>query len=178
MKRGALGLCIAGMLAGCAGTGQEAAPPPAQSLRAPGGGLALPRPGTTGRADDAPHVYMALQPDASGALSVIFAIDDGRDNTPSDDPAIRLTPQDGKCNPQELGRYNFPPENARRPVFSGDEATRGITARDLPNFMAMMVTSEMMRQGLIVEPQESQPQNVCTRKLWEQLVVAESAGQG
>ena len=126
----------------------------------------------------APHVYMALQPDAPGPLSLVFAIDAQRDNTPGDDPAIRLTPEDGKCNPQELRRYDFPPDAAARPVFGPDEAAAGITARDLPNFMAMAVTSEMLRQGLIEEVEESKPQNVCTRKLWERMILNESVRPG
>ena len=126
----------------------------------------------------APHVYMALQPDAPGPLSLVFAIDARRDNTPGDDPAIRLTPEDGKCNPQELRRYDFPPDAAARPIFGPDEAAAGITARDLPNFMAMAVTSEMLRQGLIDEVEESKPQNVCTRKLWERIIVNESLRPG
>ncbi|MEM6622515.1 MAG: hypothetical protein AAF674_09830 [Pseudomonadota bacterium] len=125
---------------------------------------------------DVPHVYLAIQPDPSGATSVVFAIDERRNNTPLDDPAIRLTPEDGQCNPQQLRRYNFPPESAARPIFGPEEVQSGITARDLPNFMAMAVTSEMMRMGLIVNPDESQPQNVCSRKLWEQLVVVQSGG--
>ncbi|MEM9060222.1 MAG: hypothetical protein AAGD13_07130 [Pseudomonadota bacterium] len=145
----------------------------------------LPAPGDQSRiplAADVPHVYMALQPDtASGPTSVVFTIDRSRDNSPEDDPAIRITPEDGKCNPQELRRFEFPQASAQRPIFGPEEARRGITARDLPNFMAMMVTGEMMRQGMVVDPEASKPHNVCTRKLWERLIVNQSAqgtGQG
>lgn len=123
----------------------------------------------------APHVYMSLQPDEAGAVSIVFAIDAGRNNTPSDDPAIRLTPENGKCNPQELRRYAFPADTARRPIFGPDEVGAGITAKDLPNFMAMAVTSEMLRRKLIDDVEESKPQNVCTRKLWERLILNQSA---
>jgi hypothetical protein len=127
-------------------------------------------------APNVPHIYMALQPDGTGPLSVVFAIDAQRNNSPTDDPAIRITPENGKCNPQELRRFNFPPETAKRPIFGPQEATSGITARDLPNFMAMAVTSEMLRQGIVVQPNDSKPQNVCTRKLWERLIVNQSTG--
>ena len=33
-------------------------------------------------------------------------------------------------------------------------------------------------EGLIDEVEESKPQNVCTRKFWELMIVQESAGQG
>ncbi len=129
-------------------------------------------------APDVPHIYMSLQPDGNGPLSVVFAIDAARDNTPMNDPAIRITPENGKCNPQEMRRFNFPGQTAQRPIFGPQEALSGITARDLPNFMAMAVTSEMMRQGIVVQPDDSKPQNVCTRKLWERLIVNQSTGQG
>ncbi|MGD1923129.1 MAG: hypothetical protein ACFB03_02920 [Paracoccaceae bacterium] len=133
-------------------------------------------------AANVPHVYMALQPDAaSGPVSVVFTIDRSRDNSPEDDPALRITPEDGKCNPQELRRFSFLEASAQRPIFGPEEARRGITAKELPNFMAMMVTGEMLRTGLVVEPEASKPHNVCTRKLWERLIVNQSAqgtGQG
>ena len=123
-------------------------------------------------AQRAPQIYMSLQPDPSGPLSIVFAIDAARNDTPQDDPAIRITPEDGKCNPQELRRYNFPAD-VKRPVFGPDEAFAGVKPEQLPNFMAMIVTSEMMRRGIVNEPEESQPQNVCTRKLWERMIVNE-----
>jgi hypothetical protein len=132
----------------------------------------IPRSATEAAA--APHIYMALQPDRSGPLSVVFAIDAQRDGTPGDDPAIRLTPEDGKCNPQELRRYDFPAEAAERPVFGPAEVASGITARELPSFMAMAVTHEMMRLGMIEDIEDSKPQNVCARKLWERMIVNES----
>lgn len=140
---------------------------------------ALPTPGLP-LSSSVPHVYMALQPDTgSGPLSIVFAIDQSRDNSPQNDPAIRLTPEDGKCNPQEMRNFDFPAASRQRPIFGPEEARRGVTGRDLPNFMAMMVTGEMMRQGIVVEPEASKPQNVCTRKLWEQMIVNQSsAAQG
>ena len=142
----------------------------------------LPLPGekpSARTAANVPHVYMVLQPDAgAGPLSVIFAIDRSRDNTPQDDPAFRLTPENGQCNPQELRRFKFPEESRKRPTFGPEDVQNGVSARELPNFMAIAVTGEMMRQGLIVEPEESKPQNVCTRKFWELMVVQQSSGQG
>ena len=131
----------------------------------------------------APHVYMALQPETGGTISVVFAIDRSRDNTPSDEPAIRITPeeteaQSGRCNPQQLRYYRFPPESAAAPVYGPDEASRGVGARDLPGFMATAVSSEMMERGIADELEETRPQNVCTRKLFEQTIIAATTGQG
>ena len=121
---------------------------------------------------------MALQPDDAGPVSIVFAIDAGQNNTPGDDPAIRLTPEDGKCNPQDLRRFSFPADTVRRPIFGPQEVASGLTAKELPNFMAMAVTSEMLRQGLAEKVEDSKPQNVCTRKLWEQLIVNQSTRTG
>src|SRR5690606_7699118 len=131
----------------------------------------------TARASDpaAPHIYMALQTNAGGPVSVVLTIDASRDNTPSDDPAIRITPADGQCNPQQLARHSFPPESARRPTYGPEEAAAGVTARDLPDFMATAVTTEMMNAGLIDDREESQPQNVCTRKLLQRMIIDLSA---
>lgn len=181
-RRGALAMILAaGVLAGCESDRQPATTAPsitAQDELA----ATLPLPGEPSAAivaANVPHVYMSLQKGGGSVpTSIVFAIDRSRDNSPQNDSAIRITPEDGLCNPQELQRFNFPSDSARRPVFGPEEARRGITARELPNFMAMMVTSEMMRRGMIVEPDESKPQNVCTRKLWERMVVNESTGQG
>lgn len=123
----------------------------------------------------APHIYMALQPDKGGPTSVVFAIDQSRDNTPGDDPAIRITPADGKCNPQQLRWHEFTAEQARRPAYGPDEAAQGITARDLPGYMASLVTSQMLDAGLIKDPEDSRPQNVCTQKLLQQMIIERSA---
>src|SRR5690625_5149724 len=130
----------------------------------------------TARSEAAPHLYMELQPDSGGPISVVFAIDGSRDNTPSDDPAIRITPMDGQCNPQQLRWHEFSPEQSERPAYGPEQAARGITAQELPAFMAALVTSEMLEAGLISDPEESRPQNVCTQKLLQQMIIAESAG--
>lgn len=130
----------------------------------------------TPRSETAPHLYMELQPDSGGPVSVVFAIDQSRDNTPSDDPAIRITPMDGQCNPQQLRWHEFSPEKAKRPAYGPEEAARGITAQELPGFMATLVTSDMLEAGLISDPEESRPQNVCTQKLLQQMIIAESTG--
>ena len=178
MKRHAAALVILTMLTGCA---SEKTDP----LR-PNGAVpptALPQTETKpedklfAQAVNAPQIYMTLQPDPSGTTSIIFAIDAARNDTPRDDPAIRITPENGKCNPQELRRYEFPTD-IQRPVFGPDEAFSGVLPEQLPNFMAMAVTSEMLRRGLIEDPEESHPQNVCTRKLWERMIVNEIVNQG
>lgn len=161
--------------AGAAPRGEAlVAPSPGTALAAPGSA-----PGSIARAPaDVPEIYLALQPDPGGPTSVVLAIDAGRDNTPSNDPAIRITPDNGQCNPQQLRFFNFPPERARRPIYGPDEAARGITARELPDYMAQAVTSEMMSAGLIDDPEESQPQNVCTRKLLQRMILDRSAATG
>ena len=123
-----------------------------------------------------PHIYMALQPGGGGQpVSVIFAIDNARDNTPSDDPAVRLTPDGGDCNPQNMRTYDFPDPYAK-PVVSEAEQARGLTAQQLPSYLAVTVSERMVENGLATELEETRPQNICTRKLWEQLVVANSPG--
>jgi len=192
MRVAALALLAAMGLAACqtdadpaAGTPPaEAAPaatpatPPAAPAATPAqakAAAALPVPGAR-PGQQVPHVYMALQPEGPGKpISVVFAIDAARDNTPSDDPAVRITPENGLCNPQDMAFYNFPPQYAARPVVSELDGEEGLTAADLPGYMAIAVTNEMLNLGLAAEPEETRPQNVCTRKLWEQLVAAENA---
>jgi len=133
----------------------------------------LPPPPAPGQV---PHVYMALQDGGEGRpLSVIFAIDAARNGTPSDDPAMRLTPESGLCNPQEMTRYDFPPEAAATPVVGEAEQAEGLTAADLPAYMAVAVTNALLLQGLASTPEDTRPLNICTRKLWQQLVLPESA---
>ncbi len=128
---------------------------------------------TGGSAAPGPHIYMALQPGGTGHPdSVVFAIDSSRDGTPSDDPAIRLTPDAGQCNPQEMRSYEFGPENST-PVVGQRELEQGLTASDLPRFLAAAVTGHMIDADLASEPEETRPLNVCTRKLWERLVAGE-----
>ncbi|MEO0823727.1 MAG: hypothetical protein AAF074_25360, partial [Pseudomonadota bacterium] len=96
--------------------------------------------------EEAPFIYLALEKGQGGQPhSIVFAIDQGKDGTPANDRAIRITPQEGLCNPQELSRYRFP--EGARPAFSPEIAARGITAKELPNFMAVQVTSAMMQVG-------------------------------
>lgn len=165
------------MLSACAilgpQSGEPAADPTALGLTPDEPDLAV-----AGQASGAPHVYMDIQYDGSGPASVIFALDRSRDGTPSDDPAIRLTPENGECNPQILRHYEFPPTMVHRPVYSQNIALlEGITVQELPNLMAIEATSEMMRRGLITEPDESRPQNVCSRKLWVLLLATEDFGR-
>lgn len=188
LRAGLLPALAALALMGCEQLAAPEAAPKAESTPAPNVtaqdelAATLPLPGerpSIPLASNVPHVYMSLQPDeGAGPVSIVFAIDRSRDNSPEDDPAIRLTPEDGKCNPQEMRRFEFPDVTRQRPIFGPEEAKRGITAKELPNFMAMMVTGEMMRQGLVVDPEASKPQNVCTRKLWERMVLQQSTGQG
>lgn len=183
MRRGLTLAVLLALGAGACGPKQYVdplKPPEAAATKAPETAGDAGTGGETGKAAGGaasgltPHIYMALQPGDAGAVSVVFAIDARRDNTPGDDPAIRLTPEGGQCNPQELRRYAFPPENAGKPVFGPAEVAAGISARDLPSFMAMSVTAEMLRRGLVKDAEESKPQNVCTRKLWERMIVNES----
>ena len=148
----------------------QPAPPPALET------TALPAPVRPEQASPpappVPHIYMALQSDGAGrTVSAVFAIDAARDNTPSDDPAVRLTPADGLCNPQEMRSYDFPPQDAARPVVSEAEQAEGLTARDLPAFMAVSVTDKMLSLGLARDREATRALNVCTRKLWERLLL-------
>ena len=183
---------LAALLTGCQITGQttdqttgEAPPdtPPdtaAQAEPAPPPALettALPAPArpeqTSPPAPPVPHIYLSLQSGgAGGSVSAVFAIDAARDNTPSDDPAIRLTPEAGLCNPQEMRSYDFSAADAARPVVSEAEQAEGLTARDLPAFMAVSVTERMLSLGLAREREETRALNVCTRKLWERLLAS------
>jgi hypothetical protein len=153
----------------------EPQPPgePENSARA-----ALPLPGslpTPTPASPVPHIYMALQPDGVGMpVSAIFAIDAARDNTPSDDPAIRLTPENGLCNPQEMRSYSFPAEAAAAPVVSEADQAKGLTVPTLPAFMAVAVTDKMLATGLATDREQTRALNICTRKLWEELVLSEN----
>ncbi len=126
---------------------------------------------------DAPDIYMALQPDSTGNVSVVFAIDRARDNTPSDDPAIRLTPETGQCNPQQLRRFDFPDIYAGRPIYSALDAREKVGARELPAFLSTAVTTEMIRAGLARDPDDTRPQNICSFLLWQRLVDADYQAQ-
>lgn len=137
---------------------------------------AAPAPGSA--AASVPHFYIALQEDPAGPTSVILAIDRSRDGTPSDDPAIRITPDAGACNPQQLRYYTFPPGEAERPTYGPQEAARGVTARDLPDFLATAVTSEMLLRNMAAHPDDTQPQNICTRKLLQRIILDRSATTG
>ena len=169
---------LAALLAACQITGEtppntaaqaEPAQPPAPDS------AALPAPALPALPPPVPHIYLALQSDGAGRpVSAVFAIDAARDHTPSDDPAIRLTPENGLCNPQEMRNYDFAPEDAARPVVGETEQTQGLTARDLPAFMAFSVTERMLSLGLAREREQTRALNICTRKLWERLVLAEN----
>lgn len=193
-----LGLASA-LLAGCAALDRPAEPQTATPVVDEDAALGLPTP-ETGAAPDpqatdtplgldeeeqqialaanrAPHIYMALQRDGSRPVSVIFAIDESRDGTPQDDAAIRLTPEDGDCNAQGLRRYNFPEELRGRPIFSGDDLLRGVDPEQLPAFLAISVTEEMLRQNLASDREKTRAHNICTRKMWE-AQLANPAAQG
>lgn len=178
--QGLAGLLIAAtLLSACetTDTAPATAEPPAP--QAPSvAGLLLPVPGTAptpAPAAPVPHIYMTLQPDGEGKpISAIFAIDAARDNTPSDDPAIRLTPENGLCNPQEMRSFDFPPDAAAAPVATEADQARGLTAADLPAFMAVSVTDRMLESGLAADREQTRALNICTRKLWEELVLSEN----
>jgi hypothetical protein len=174
-------IIAAALLTACQTTGDEpaavepAAPPVAESQQTEALDdtvtAALPQPGAL--PPPIPHIYLAMQPGGEGKpTSVIFAIDAARDNTPSDDQAIRLTPENGRCNPQEMLNYNFPPDYAAAPVTSEADQNRGLTAADLPAYMAVSVTDTMLARGLASDREETRALNICTRKLWEELVLA------
>jgi hypothetical protein len=174
------GPAAAGAAATSDGTGDETGREGSNEVAAAPDGLAPEDPAAVA---DAPHVYMELQPDGGGATSVVFAIDASRDGTPADEPAIRITPEaveagSGRCNPQQLRYFRFSPESAGRPIYGPDDASRGVGARDLPEFMATAVSAEMIARGIAGDLEATRPQNVCTRKLFERTIIAASTGQG
>ena len=179
------------LLGACAGGGEEQGPPPAgggAALPAPvqgeatGAAPALPDPGAARRrearlarpAADAPRIYMDIRTVEGGGHALTFATDASRDATPSDDPAVRITPRDGACNAEELRAHRFPPD--ARPVFGPDEVARGLGPAELPAFMAVAATEAMLARGLAPTREATRPENICTRKLWERLV-ARRTGQ-
>lgn len=122
-----------------------------------------------------PHIYLSLQPQGEGRpISAIFAIDAARDASPSDDPAIRLTPENGLCNPQSMQFYTFPEADAERPVVTDADGAQGLSAANLPSVLAVIVTERMIAAGLAETAEDTRALNVCTRKLWEQLVLTEN----
>jgi len=173
---------LAALLAACQSTGEappdtapdtpvqaEAAQAPALDFAA--ASAALPAPALPTLPPPVPHIYLALQPGgAGGTVSAVFAIDAARDNTPSDDPAMRITPEGGRCNMQEMRSYNFPPEDAASPVVNETEQAQGLTAGRLPDFMAFIVTERMLERGLASDREDTSALNICTRKLWERLL--------
>lgn len=187
-------LALAALTAGCQLFGsdgppaeQAAAEPAKQEAQAEQGAaeadqmasLPAPRPGAGPAAGQVPHIYMALQDGGEGRpASVVFAIDASRDGTPSNDAALRLTPEKGLCNPQEMNHYDFPPDAA--PAVGDAEAAAGLTPQDLPAYMAVAVTNALLQEHLATTPEDTRPLNICTRKLWQQLVQPEptaAAGQ-
>jgi len=160
----------------------EAAPDPAPAPDTGSGPAPVPKPDPAflpppPDAGDVPHIYLALQDEGPGKpVSAVFAIDAARNGTPSDDPAIRLTPDSGRCNPQEMTRYRFPAGIS--PTVGDAEAREGLTPRDLPAYMAVAVTNEMLTRQIATEPEQTRPLNICTRKLWEQLVVIQNTADG
>ncbi len=177
------GLAAALLLAACASEDERTDPDPAANPAGDTaaesgdtGTAALPPPGGEPTAAEVPHSYLALQPAGAGhPTSVVFAIDASRDGTPSDDRALRLTPDDGDCNPQEMQRYDFPADAA--PAVGDGEQARGLTPRELPDFLAASVTGRLIDTGLASEPEDTRALNICTRKLWERLVLARNSGR-
>lgn len=144
--------------------------------------LPLPEPGGIARSDaggivpvpepDAiRNIYMAIQNEANRPTSVVFAMDENRNGDPSDDAAIRLTPENGRCNPQLMRRFTFPEAYARKPVFTIRDVEKGVSARQLPGFIATQVSQEMLRLGLAENPDDTRPQNLCSFELWRQQII-------
>lgn len=144
-------------------------PPAAAQLPAPDASLQLePEEQRIAlAASQAPQIYMAIQQDGSRPISVIFAIDESRDGTPENDPAIRLTPTEGECNPQAMRSYDFPSPFGDAPVFGSDQVLQGVSADQLPSYLAIEVSQSIMALGIAGTLEDTRPQNICTRKLWE-----------
>lgn len=159
------------------------APDVAASLPAPTLALPPPQPGTgidrsvrvVTAGTDVPQIWLALEPGHTpGApVGLVFAAD-GAGDGPGNDPAIRLTPAGGLCNPEELTSYPF----RGPPVFDRRAAARGVGPAELPEFMAVSVSRAMIDAGLAANPEATRPQNVCTAKLWQTLVVGQNRSAG
>ncbi|MEM1385556.1 MAG: hypothetical protein AAF713_15315 [Pseudomonadota bacterium] len=170
------------VLAAAAPPEEAEAQPAAQDVNLP-----LPQPGapkvgrtaiaTVPEPDAVRDIFMALQPAAGRPVSVIFAMDENRNGDPSDDAAVRLTPENGSCNPQLMRRFDFPAEAQAAPVFSIDDVRRGVSARTLPSFIATSVSQEMISKGLASGPDETRPQNLCSYELWRRQVIEFNVAQ-
>ncbi len=177
------GLAILLLLAACgAPEREELPPPPSAEAPLPATDLAgLPVPpigGSLAPADNAPLIYMGLDPRSNGVVAITFVMDRDRDGNPYNDPAVELRPAGGKCNLTDVEKHQLAPPFADRPIFGPDEVRKGVTPDQLPAFMAIAVSSEMIRQGLAQDPGETHPQNVCTRKYWERLMAQTRRGTG
>lgn len=184
-----LAAVLLGLLSACAEEGAPepsataSAEPPAATaaplLPAPNTGPATPPAVLPTEAELAatPQIYMALQPDSAGTVSVLFAIDESKDGTPEDDPGVRITPEGGDCNPQELRRFGLPAGEGG-PTFGPAQAAQGVNAQQLPAYMAVAVTQAMLQTGLAETQEQTAPQNICTNKLWQRLVNPQTADAG
>jgi len=52
---------------------------------------------------------------------------------------------------------------------------QGLTAGGIPDYMAVIVTESMLERGLASDREDTRALNICTRKLWEELVLSENA---
>jgi hypothetical protein len=114
--------------------------------------------------DAVPVIYFDLEDGGAAPHSAVFAIDDERDGSASDDAAIRLTPDGGECNPQELRRYDF---GGIAPVFGVEQAEAGIRPGEIPRYLAFVTSQEMVARGLVETVEQTEPMNICVRKLWQ-----------
>ena len=177
LRAAGVAAALALALAGCTGEGTDE-----QAATGSTGGAAAPAEGAdagegtaqqAGPAERAPRdidpeavpvIYFDLEDGGSGPHSAVFAIDDERDGTANDDAAIRLTPEGGECNPQELARYDF---GDLTPVFGMEQAAAGITPGEIPRYLAFVTSQEMVARGLAADVDETAPMNICVRKLWQ-----------
>lgn len=114
--------------------------------------------------DSVPVIFMALQDGGAASHSVVFALDSDRDGSAIGERAIRLTPEDGQCNPQELTRYDF---GGSDPVFGVEQANAGIRPAEIPRYLAFVASQALVDSGLAPSVEATAPQNICTRKWWE-----------
>ena len=100
--------------------------------------------------------------------------------------AVRLLPEASRIHVTHIGEAlgDDMEARARAETASNERYTwlGGVTREEALRLEArarlMVVTSEMLRRGLIEKPEDSQPQNVCTRKLWERMIINEVINQG
>jgi len=120
---------------------------------------------------------LALQ-SAPGKPAAFIAPDRIRPVGFARDEGLLEYPEESFLGYRHIQEYFAFPEKFATPVFSETEQAEGVTATDLPGFLAATVTQAMLAEGFAATEEQTRPLNICTRKLWEQLVVIQNTAAG